>query len=175
MYQDKLQLDKMGEAFMLDPEVKEGLDLFLSLTGTEVPEEFILEGELLKKALEKSRDLAKDKIAPWVVGKYKSPQIRTGAKALSIAALVAGGAYAYHRFLSKAAKKCSGYAGDEKTECMRRVKAGATDSEINELKRSMSLCSQSADPMTCKKRLKDRIGKLSEQLTQLRDGSLLRD
>jgi len=94
---------------------------------------------------------------------------------VSAAALLAAGAYAYNRFLSKAAKKCSDYAGNEKTECMKRVRAGASDAEMNELKRSMALCNMSSDPMTCKKRLKDRISKVSEQIEQLRSGFLVRD
>jgi len=104
---------------------------------------------------------------------YKSA-VRT-AKVVTVVALLAAGAYAYNRFLTKAARKCSDYAGSDKTECMKRVRAGASDAEMNELKKSMALCSMSSDPMTCKKRLKDRITKVSEQLEQLRSGVALRD
>lgn len=99
----------------------------------------------------------------------------TVAKTITAAALLAAGAFVYNRFLSKAAKKCSDYVGDDKSECMKRVRSGASDAEMNELKKSMALCNMSSDPMTCKKRLKDRIAKVSEQIVQLRSEFLLRN
>jgi hypothetical protein len=52
------------------------------------------------------------------IGKHEK-QYGQAAKAVTAVALLAAGAYAYNRFLSKAGRKCSDYAGDDKTECMK--------------------------------------------------------
>ena len=163
--------------------LQEELGLFLSIAEESELEKFITkrnekgeeEHKFLSGAWQAGKAATKDirdigKMAVRYAGKHKG-----AVKTVGAAALIAGGVYAYHRFLSSAAKKCSDYAGSDKTECMKRVKAGATNAEIGELRKSMTLCNQSSDPLTCKKRLKDRVSKLSDQLYQIRFGSLLKD
>ena len=150
----------------------EGLSLFISIAEAK-------DSGFLERTWERAKRIGKEfergaKKIGGEISKHKKP-IGITAGVVSAAALIAGGIYAYNRFLSKAAKKCVGYSGSEKSECMSRVRSGATDAEISELKKSMSLCAMSSDPMTCRKRLKDRLEKVTEQLYQLRSNSLLKD
>ena len=79
--------------------------------------------------------------------------------AAAVAAVTVAGVKAYKRFLSKAARACSGKSGLEKTSCMNKFKKQAQAAKIKELQSGMSKCAKTKDPARCKSKLQGKINK----------------
>jgi len=74
---------------------------------------------------------------------------------------------AYKRFLSQAARKCKGKAGNEKTSCMKNAREEALRGKIKMYQQGISKCSKTKSPSDCKAKLVFKINKTKAQLGEL--------
>jgi hypothetical protein len=81
------------------------------------------------------------------------------AAAAYTAMIVVGAVKAYKRFLSKAARSCSGKSGHEKTSCMNKFKKQAQVAKVKALQGGMGKCAKTKDPTSCKSKLQAKINK----------------
>jgi len=79
----------------------------------------------------------------------------TGA-AIAFTAIVAS-AILYKRFLSRAAKACTGQKGFQKENCMTKFKIAGYEASVKSLQRNLPDCSQAQDPFKCKHKIQDKI------------------
>lgn len=91
---------------------------------------------------------------------------KAGAVAIAAAAIFAG-VKVYQRFMSSAARSCSGKSGGEKTSCMQKAKAGAIRGQISATQRGVSSCAQAKDPAKCKASVQARVQKLQGKLSKV--------
>ena len=88
--------------------------------------------------------------------------------AIVTAAIIAyGGIKTYKRFLSKAAKACSGQSGANKTSCMNKYKANALKAQVADLKNAISACDNSSNPQKCKLSVQSKIQKIQNKISSL--------
>ena len=83
------------------------------------------------------------------------------------AAIITASAMTYKNILSKAARACKRKSGSEKTECMKKFKKDALESQINALKSGMTKCSKSKDPTKCRKKVIKKIDDLKYKHARL--------
>jgi hypothetical protein len=91
----------------------------------------------------------------------------TMAVGVAVAAAVTLGYKVYKRFLSKAAKSCSGFSGDQKTNCMAKYKKQAMQQHITSMTKSLSSCSKTKDPGKCKSKIGTKIKRVKAKLGTL--------
>jgi hypothetical protein len=84
--------------------------------------------------------------------------IAGGAIALLI---IAAAALVYRKFMSKAAKECRKYKGDEKNECLKRYREKAKQLKIKTLMQNKKECSKTKNPQKC-------VEKINKKLISLR-------
>ncbi len=89
-----------------------------------------------------------------------------GAVALATAAIYAG-VKAYQRFLSQAARACSGFSGSAKTQCMQKYKANGLRAQITATSAGMNKCSQAKNPEKCRAAIQNRVTKLKAKLAKM--------
>ena len=100
----------------------------------------------------KSGDLSKAKVA--------------GAAALGAAAIY-GGVQAYKRFMSQAARACSGKSGGEKDACMKQYRSKGIQSQIAATQRGMGACAKAKNPEKCKAAIQARVAKLKSKMARV--------
>jgi len=84
-----------------------------------------------------------------------------GVAAGAVAALLLyGSAKTYKRFLSKAAKACSGQAGPAKTQCMAEFKAKAKVAQAADLAKAVGACNKAKNPEACKAAVQRKVAGL---------------
>ena len=91
---------------------------------------------------------------------------KAGAVALAAAAIYAG-VKVYQRFMSQAAKSCSGQSGSAKSACMAKYKANAIKGQIAATQRGVSACAKAKDPVKCKASIQGRVQKLQNKLSKV--------
>jgi len=85
-----------------------------------------------------------------------------------LAAAIAAASYiVYKRFLSKAARSCSGKSGDVKTLCMQQFKKRATQLRIKTIQSQITKCKDSKEPEKCKAKLMSTIRHLQSKLSEI--------
>jgi len=86
---------------------------------------------------------------------------KSGLEGMAIAAVVAlvtTLAYrAYKRYLTTAARKCTGLSGSEKTICIKKHTKAAREKQISVIRSNMKQCTKSKDPGKCKQKLIKKI------------------
>ncbi len=98
-----------------------------------------------------------------LISKHK---IVIGAAGVSAAAATAG-VLIYKKYLSAAAKSCKSKIGDEKQKCLIQFRITGHKAEIASLRSSISKCSNASDPMTCRKKIEDRIKNIQDRIKGL--------
>ena len=125
----------------------------------------LLSGEVKDKLTEDDKNLVESDGAILESGTFGYlGNVETGAAGgLAAAAVAAAATIAsvklYKRFLSKAAKACSGKSGLEKTSCMTKFKKQAQAAKVQALQSGIAKCSKSKDPTSCKAKLQGKINK----------------
>jgi len=115
-------------------------------------------------------DFLSDDIASWERGfgiGHKYGIADTIAVGVAAAAAITLGYKIYKRFLSKAAKSCSGFSGDQKTNCMAKYKKQAMQQQIASMTKSLSSCSKTKDPNKCKNKIGIKIKGIKAKLGAL--------
>jgi len=103
-----------------------------------------------------------DKLSP---GQKKA--VKIGAPT---ALALGGGALAYRKFFSKAAKACKDKKGAEKAACMKKFRAGATEAAIMALEDGKFHCDESKNTKKCYNRVAEAIEQLRMNLEVLYEG-----
>ena len=107
-----------------------------------------------------------EKLWPWVRAGYEQG-LTQGAAAVAVAGLAGViGAKVYKRYLSQAAKACSGKAGDAKTNCMQKFKLDAIKSKIQAMEAGKSHCKTTSNPEKCVSKLQQKIAQEKAKLGQ---------
>lgn len=107
-----------------------------------------------------------DRTISGAFGRQSGQQQGLAAAVIAAAAITL--AYkSYKRFFSKAAKACSHYSGNQKTNCMTKYKKQAMTSQVSFLKKGMSQCSKSKDPTKCKQKIQTKINSIKGKLGAL--------
>jgi hypothetical protein len=81
--------------------------------------------------------------------------------------IITAGIMIYKKYLSAGARSCKGKEGADKQKCIVQFRINAYKAEISIIRSSESKCSQSNDPMTCRKKLDDRIKSLQSRIKNL--------
>jgi len=68
----------------------------------------------------------------------------------------------YKKYISKAARACKQFKGDQKNTCMEKHRGEAKKARIMALEKSKSLCAKSKDPKLCVAKIKHKIRKLKQ-------------
>ena len=130
----------------------------------------------LRDKYDKVSDTAKDKyskLSKDMKDKYSklSTDDKNKMKYVGTTVLVAAALYGaykiYKRFFTKAGKMCASYSGEEKEKCINKFKKLAIQKQIQELQKSQSKCSESNNPLKCKKAIEEKIKKLKEKINRL--------
>ncbi len=90
-----------------------------------------------------------------------------GGAALAALALYAS-VKVYKRFMSKAAKSCTGQSGKAKTICMKKYQHGAVGAQIKDLASAMSACAKSKSPEKCKVPIQKKISNLQVKMQKMK-------
>jgi transcriptional regulator of acetoin/glycerol metabolism len=107
--------------------------------------------DIILKHLQKTKQFAIAKKGPLIVA--------SGAIAAAIAI--------YKKYFSAAARACRGKTGAEKVECLKQFRINALRAKLSYLNASLSKCSQSDDPMTCRKKIQDYMEGVQKQIRKL--------
>jgi hypothetical protein len=90
-----------------------------------------------------------------------------GGAALAALALYAS-VKLYKRFMSKAAKSCSGQSGSAKTACMKKYQHGAIAAQVKDLSSAMKACAKSKSPEKCKVPIQKKISNLQVKMQKMK-------
>jgi hypothetical protein len=91
-----------------------------------------------------------------------------GIAAAGVAAIVITTAFkAYKRFLSKAARGCSKFAGQAKTSCMIKYKRDALKAQIAKLNGGKAKCANTKDRANCVQKLDKKVQSVRAKLGTL--------
>ena len=77
------------------------------------------------------------------------------------------GTFVYKRFLSRAAKACSHFSGDKKSNCMNTARIHAHKAEIKTIKSNMHKCNNTDSAEKCKNQAQAKILKLQGKIKEL--------
>jgi len=98
--------------------------------------------------------------------KYKKPSMRVGVTAL-LAAGAAASHEIYKRYLSQAARSCSGKNGMDKRNCMVAFRKKALQGKIVMLQKVSGNCTKTKNPGRCKKKFEAKIKKIRYRISIL--------
>lgn len=113
----------------------------------------------LKAAGQSAMDLAA-KVGPKVSAFAKTGAGQAVGGAALAALLIYASAKTYKRFLSKAAKACSGQSGAAKSQCMKEYKGKAKAAQAADLAKAANACAKTKNPEACKAAVQRKIAAL---------------
>jgi len=89
------------------------------------------------------------------------------AGAIIAAGITTAGIMVYKKYLSAGTRSCKGKEGADRQKCLVQFRINGYKAEISIIRSSEGKCGQSNDPMTCRKRLEDRIKNLQSRIKSL--------
>jgi hypothetical protein len=171
-----LQNKEVAVASLLEGSIDPALlhEKFLGFGKT--PTEKAIEGgkELISKGVERGTEMATKgwegirqaistaaDSASGAASKLVASPAAQGVAAGAVAALLLyASAKTYKRFLSKAARACSGQSGAAKTGCMQDFKAKAKAAQAADLAKAAGACSKAKNPEACKAAIRRKVASL---------------
>lgn len=116
-----------------------------------------------RKLIELKRKRVSEGVEPTneIVGVMAASAILAGA--------ITSGMKIYRNYLSKAARQCSGFSGEQKQACMRKNEIRAISAQIATISRNKSLCSKADNPLKCKNKLDNQIYKLKLKIRAIKE------
>lgn len=113
----------------------------------------------LKSAGQSAMDTAA-KLGPKISAFAKTGQGQALGGAALAALLIYASAKTYKRFLSKAAKACSGQSGAAKSQCMKEYRGKAKAAQAADLAKAASACAKTKNPEACKAAINKKVAAL---------------